>query len=67
MGMPGGSNRQVTLASIVEEMLDRFPERWNVWTTAGRVWVESFQEIERGCGVSVRETQLEPLLPEASV
>jgi len=48
-------------------MLDRFPEHWNVWTTAGRVWVESFQEIERGCGVSVRETQLEPLLPDASV
>ena len=61
----GGSNPEVTLASIVEEMLDRFPERWNVWTTAGRVLVESFQEIERGCGVSVRGTQLEPQLPDA--
>ncbi|MEG3938298.1 tetratricopeptide repeat protein [Microcoleus sp. S36b_A3] len=61
----GGSNRQVTLTSIVEEMLDRFPERWSVWTTAGRVLVESFQEIERGCGASVRGTQLEPQLPDA--
>jgi tetratricopeptide (TPR) repeat protein len=61
----GGSKRQVTLASIVEEMLERFPERWSVWTTAGRVLVESFQEIERGCGVSVRGTQLEPQLPDA--
>jgi tetratricopeptide (TPR) repeat protein len=65
LGDLGGSNRQVTLASIVEEMLDRFPERWSVWTTAGRVLVESFQEIERGCGVSVRGTQLEPQLPDA--
>ncbi|MEG4270829.1 MULTISPECIES: tetratricopeptide repeat protein [unclassified Microcoleus] len=61
----GRSNNQVTLASIVEEMLDRFPERWSVWTTAGRVLVESFQEIDRGCGVSVRGTQLEPQLPDA--
>ncbi|WP_377475857.1 MAG: tetratricopeptide repeat protein [Microcoleus anatoxicus] len=61
----GGSNNQVTLASIVEEMLDRFPDRWSVWTTAGRVLVESFQEIDRGCAVSVRGTQLEPQLPEA--
>jgi tetratricopeptide (TPR) repeat protein len=60
-----GSNRQVTLASIVEEMLERFPERWSVWATAGRVLVESFQEIERGCGVSVRGTQLQPQLPDA--
>jgi len=48
-------------------MLERFPERCNVGTTAGRVLVESFQEIERGCGVSVRKTQHEPQLPEASV
>ncbi|MEG4453278.1 tetratricopeptide repeat protein [Microcoleus sp. N9_A1] len=61
----GRSNNQVTLASIVEEMLDRFPERWSVWTTAGRVLVESFQEIERGCGVSAKGTQLEPQLPDA--
>ncbi|MEG4944019.1 tetratricopeptide repeat protein [Microcoleus sp. F4-D5] len=61
----GGSHRQVTLASIVEEMLDRFPQRWSVWTTAGRVLVESFQEIDRGCAVSVRGTQLEPQLPDA--
>ncbi|MEG4312672.1 MULTISPECIES: tetratricopeptide repeat protein [unclassified Microcoleus] len=61
----GGSNPEVTLASIVEEMLDRFPQRWSVWTTAGRVLVESFQEIERGCGVSAKGTQLEPQLPDA--
>ena len=61
----GGSNHQVTLTSIVEEMLDRFPDRWSVWTTAGRVLVESFQEIDRGCSVSAKGTQLEPQLPDA--
>ncbi len=61
----GGSNRQVILTSIVEEMLERFPERWSVWATAGRVLVESFQEIERGCGVSMQGTQLQPQLPDA--
>ncbi|MGB3263080.1 MAG: tetratricopeptide repeat protein [Microcoleus sp.] len=61
----GRSNNQVTLASIVEEMLDRFPDRWSVWTTAGRVLVESFQEIDRGCSVSAKGTQLEPQLPDA--
>jgi len=61
----GGSNHQVTLTSIVEEMLDRFPDRWSVWTTAGRVLVESFQEIDRGCSVSAKGTQLEPQLSDA--
>ncbi|MBD0344772.1 MAG: tetratricopeptide repeat protein [Coleofasciculus sp. Co-bin14] len=61
----GGSNCQVTLASIVEEILERFPERWSVWATAGRVLVESFQEIERGCSVSLQGTQLQPQLPAA--
>ena len=61
----GRSNLQVTLASIVEEMLDRFPERWSVWTTAGRVLVECFQEIERGCSISAKGTQLQPQLPDA--
>ncbi|MCC3496259.1 MULTISPECIES: tetratricopeptide repeat protein [unclassified Microcoleus] len=61
----GRSNREVTLTSIVEEMLDCFPDRWSVWTTAGRVLVESFQEIERGCAVSAKGTQLEPQLPDA--
>ena len=65
LGDLGRSNPQVTLTLIVEEMLDRFPERWSVWTTAGRVLVESFQEIERGCSISAKGTQLEPQLPDA--
>ncbi|MCC5615137.1 tetratricopeptide repeat protein [Nostoc sp. CHAB 5836] len=53
------------LASIVEEMLKRFPERWSVWATAGRVLVECFQEIERGCQVSEQGTKLQPQLANA--
>jgi tetratricopeptide (TPR) repeat protein len=46
-------------------MLKRFPERWSVWATAGRVLVEHFQEIERGCQVSEQGTQLQPQLADA--
>jgi tetratricopeptide (TPR) repeat protein len=60
-----GEGSKTTLASIVEEMLKRFPERWSVWATAGRVLVECFQEIERGCQVSEQGTKLQPQLADA--
>ncbi|WP_392530696.1 tetratricopeptide repeat protein [Nostoc sp. C117] len=53
------------LHPLVEEMLERFPERWSVWATAGRVLVESFQDVERGCSISLQGTQLQPQLPDA--
>jgi hypothetical protein len=53
------------LRSVVEEMLQRFPERWSVWSTAGRVLVKHFQELERGCQVSEQGTQLQPQLADA--
>ncbi|NET05635.1 MAG: tetratricopeptide repeat protein [Merismopedia sp. SIO2A8] len=56
---------KVTLASILEEMLERFPERWSVWATVGRVLVESFQDIERGCSLSAKGRQLQPQLADA--
>lgn len=63
---PEGSNEiPISLALIVEEMLEHFPQRWSVWTTAGRVLVEHLQEIDRGCDVSARATQLQPQLPDA--
>lgn len=55
----------ITLASIVEEMLERFPQRWSVWAIAGRVLVECFKEVERGCQVSEKGTQLQPQLADA--
>jgi tetratricopeptide (TPR) repeat protein len=60
-----GEGSKTTLASIVEEMLKRFPERWSVWATAGRVLVEHFKEIERGCSVSEQGTKLQPQLADA--
>lgn len=53
------------LKPIVEEMLERFPQRWSVWVTAGRVLVENFKDIERGCNVSAKAIQLQPQLAEA--
>lgn len=48
-------------------MLERFPERWSVWATVGRVLVlvESFKEIERGCDISAKGTQIQPQLADA--
>ncbi|AFZ58904.1 tetratricopeptide repeat protein [Anabaena cylindrica FACHB-243] len=60
-----GEGSKTTLASILEEMLKRFPECWSVWATAGRVLVEHFQEFERGCSVSEQGTQLQPQLADA--
>ena len=60
-----GEGSKTTLASIVEEMLKQFPERWSVWATAGRVLVEYFKEIERGCRVSEQGTKLQPQLADA--
>ena len=53
------------LRPLVEEMLERFPERWSVWATAGRVLVECFQDIERGCCVSAYGVELMPHLADA--
>ncbi len=60
-----GEGDNITLASIVEEMLERFPQRWSVWATAGRVLLECFKEVERGCRVSEKATQLQPQLADA--
>ncbi|YAG10828.1 Tetratricopeptide repeat protein [Nostoc sp. DSM 114161] len=53
------------LYPLAQEMLRRFPERWSAWATAGRTLVESFKEIEWGCSVSARSTQLQPQLADA--
>ncbi|MBD2502137.1 tetratricopeptide repeat protein [Anabaena azotica] len=60
-----GEGSKTTLAFIVEEMLKRFPERWSVWATVGRVLVEHFPEFERGCSVSEQGTKLQPQLADA--
>lgn len=60
-----GEGDNITLTSIVEEMLERFPDRWSVWATAGRVLVECFKEVERGCQVSQQGTKLQPQLADA--
>ncbi|NJM19857.1 MAG: hypothetical protein HC836_12825 [Richelia sp. RM2_1_2] len=45
-------------------MLERFPQQWTVWVTAGRVLVE-MGEIEWGCQVSVKGTRLQSQLADA--
>ncbi|MEG3839048.1 tetratricopeptide repeat protein [Microcoleus sp. herbarium14] len=60
-----GEGDNITLTFIVEEMLERFPQHWSVWATAGRVLVECFKEVERGCQVSKQGTKLQPQLADA--
>ena len=59
------AGRLEELQPLLEEMLERFPERWSLWATVGRVLVESFQEIERGCSFSAKGMQLQPQLADA--
>jgi tetratricopeptide (TPR) repeat protein len=59
------AERLEELKPILEEMCDRFPERWSVWTTVGRVLVEHFKDIERGCDISAKSIQLQPQLADA--
>ncbi|MEH1872216.1 tetratricopeptide repeat protein [Nostoc sp.] len=59
------AGRLEELQPLLEEMLERFPEWWSVWATVGRVLVESFQEIERGCSLSAKGMQLQPQLADA--
>ena len=59
------AKRLEELRPVVEEMLKRFPQRWSVLATAGRVLVEHFKEIERGCSVSEQGTKLQPELADA--
>ena len=55
----------ISFPSLLEEMLEKFPQRWNVWATVGRSLVECLREIEQGCGVSEQGTRLQPQLPDA--
>ncbi|NER51025.1 MAG: tetratricopeptide repeat protein [Symploca sp. SIO1A3] len=51
--------------SLIEEMLDCFPQNWSVWVTAGRVLVKHYQDIEQGCMISAHAVQLQPNLADA--
>ncbi|WP_055074379.1 tetratricopeptide repeat protein [Pseudanabaena sp. 'Roaring Creek'] len=50
------------LQPLIEEMLLRFPDRWRVWATAGRIFVESLEQKERGCILSQQAIALDPQL-----
>lgn len=59
------AGRLEELRPLVEEMLEKFPRRWSVWATAGRVLVEQFKQRERGCRVSAKAVELQPQLADA--
>ena len=59
------AGRSDELSPRIQEMLDRFGSRWSVWFEAGRVWVESFEDLEKGCKLAAVGPQLMPDLTAA--
>lgn len=53
------------LRPLVDEMLEKFPQCWSIWATAGRVLVEWFRERKSGCSVSAKGVELQPQLADA--
>ncbi len=56
------AGRMDEVQPLVEQMLERFPERWRVGIMAGRALVLSGDE--QGCTISANATQLQPQLAE---
>ncbi|MGB0386840.1 MAG: sigma-70 family RNA polymerase sigma factor [Ardenticatenaceae bacterium] len=56
------AGRMDELQPLVNEMLERFPERWTAWSSVGRALVLSGDA--RGCAISANATQLQPQLAE---
>ncbi|NEO38672.1 MAG: tetratricopeptide repeat protein [Moorea sp. SIOASIH] len=50
------------LQPLVTEMLDYFPESWSIWSKAGQVLVEHFNDATKGCRVSALAVALMPQL-----
>lgn len=56
------AGRESELRALVQQMLDRFPERFRIWCHAGRALV--LLGDEQGCMISAKATQLQPQLAE---
>lgn len=54
------ADRLETLRPILPEMLAAFPLSWSLWTTAGQVLVEQFNDPELGITYSAKATELAP-------
>lgn len=58
------AGRKEIVKKIIPEMLELFPHSWNLWATAGRVFVEHFPEKDLGCHYSLQSTKLKPQLAD---
>ncbi|MEM7556638.1 MAG: tetratricopeptide repeat protein [Cyanobacteria bacterium P01_A01_bin.84] len=52
------------LPEIIHKMLNLFSDRWSVWTIAGKVLVENFQQTQKGCTLSAKAIELQPCLAD---
>jgi len=50
---------------LLDEMLERFPNDWSVWASAGRILAQFFLESRQACSTSARASTLQPHLSRA--
>jgi RNA polymerase sigma factor (sigma-70 family) len=52
------------LRRLLENILEKFPERWSSWAKAGWACVVGLGEVERACVLSAHAPQLQPQLAD---
>ncbi len=53
------------LRALLEDLLQRFPERWSAWAKAGWAWMAGLNEPDRACEISAHGPRLQPQLPDS--
>jgi pentatricopeptide repeat protein len=57
------AGRRDDLRRVVEEMIERFPGRWDTYIDAGEALVRWLGEADRGCALSAQALQRQPHSP----
>lgn len=53
------------LRALLENLLQRFPERWSAWAKAGWAWMVGLNDPDRSCAISAHGPRLQPQLPNS--
>jgi RNA polymerase sigma factor (sigma-70 family) len=59
------AGRYNEVSPVLDSMLQQFPGDWSVWTTAGRICLQSSGETERACNLAAHGPRLQPSLAQA--
>jgi RNA polymerase sigma factor (sigma-70 family) len=53
------------LRTLIEDLVEKFPERWTTWAKAGWALMIAFNEPEAACVTSAQAPRLQPELPDS--